>query len=93
MEKKIKKAIERFQGWLTEGYYKINRQDTDWSEDKEALELAIQCMKDKRPKGEWVMIRPYKYKCGICGCETSEEEGLYNFCPDCGADMKGGKEE
>lgn len=27
-----------------------------------------------------------KYKCSICGSVAREK---YNFCPDCGADMRG----
>ena len=99
----IKKAIERFQGWLDEGYHKINKQTTDWREDKEALELAIQCMKDKRLQGKWILQSRTpgffgrddvdNFKCSVCGKITSHtyagvvENEITPYCPQCGASM------
>lgn len=54
---------------------------------------------DVRPvvKGEWLKIKQesiyqlptfyYVYSCSICGHRPAER--LTNFCPNCGADMKG----
>ena len=41
-----------------------------------------------RPKGEWIKDAEWwcVYKCSVCG-ETFDE--LTNFCPYCGADMRG----
>ena len=47
-----------------------------------------------RPKGEWIMDNEHTknpllwYKCNLCGVYHSPT----NFCPSCGADMRG-KEE
>ena len=32
---------------------------------------------------------PYEWQCSECGCVFEEEEPTYNFCPNCGADMRG----
>ena len=96
-----KKAIKRFQGWLDEGYHKINKQTTDWRGDKEALEFAIQCMKAIRPQGVWVFDRTIRteynpmdedeYHCSICGRVVSTSSldpvAIYPYC-HCGACMK-----
>ena len=29
------------------------------------------------------------YGCNVCGYEVDVSEGDYNFCPNCGADMRG----
>ena len=81
----IRKAIKRFQGWLDEGYYKINRQDSDWSEDKAALELAIQCMNDTRPKGgKWKLVKRGPFIDIVCAdCGYVKFTGYaYNRKPD-----------
>lgn len=30
----------------------------------------------------------YEWKCSECGCIFEEDEPTYNFCPNCGADMR-----
>ncbi|MFZ5975215.1 MAG: hypothetical protein ACOYU3_07385 [Bacillota bacterium] len=47
------------------------------------------------PKGEWLKIRDdyghhYVGQCSRCGCEPLRPFGrsTYNFCPNCGADMR-----
>lgn len=44
---------------------------------------------DLRPQGEWTNTSPYddKGECSLC-CYLSKK--YYKFCPNCGADMKGG---
>lgn len=34
----------------------------------------------------------YEWKCSECGCVFEDEEPTYNYCPNCGADMRGEKE-
>ena len=49
----------------------------------------------QRPHGEWIDIctLPIIRKCSICGNKIGNEMGFYNnFCPNCGARMKGGAE-
>lgn len=47
---------------------------------------------DVRPvvHGEWEMAnQPGVYACSICGCYGTRHEAIeYNFCPNCGADMR-----
>jgi predicted nucleic acid-binding Zn ribbon protein len=58
--------------------------------------VAEQAYKDgyhKQSEGEWVMQRFPLTQCSVCktmrNCET---EIGWNFCPNCGANMKGGAE-
>ena len=46
---------------------------------------------EERPKGKWGNTSPYDSdaECSLC-CYLSRK--YYNFCPNCGADMRG-KEE
>ena len=34
----------------------------------------------------------YEWKCSSCGCVVEDEEPTWNFCPNCGAFMKGEQE-
>lgn len=59
---------------------------------KEALGMAIEALKSDRPKGEWInrslnILYPAfeRYTCSVCG----EHSYSYDFCPNCGADMRG----
>lgn len=55
------------------------------------LEMAIEALQQERPKGEWIPKKfPYAWyypTCSVCGFENEGE--LNNFCPNCGADMRG----
>lgn len=52
---------------------------------------------EERKKGKWKMKPdPYGFfeeipVCSECGC-TTEMRKTYNFCPNCGADMRGGND-
>ena len=52
-----------------------------------------------RPKGEWIYDYPLPeddcgaYMCSVCQIGDFDIRGNENFCPHCGADMRGGKEE
>ena len=54
----------------------------------------------ERPKGEWLNDRvAFHFTCDYCGCnirqlksEVFEGNYNYNFCPNCGAEMKGGED-
>ena len=49
----------------------------------------------KVERGEWNLIgngngRPIHWKCSVCGYETLDAaNGDTDFCPNCGADMRG----
>lgn len=57
-----------------------------------AVQTAIKCM-HKRPQGEWIFRKGVTcggyYKCNKCG---EVERAEKNYCPNCGALMKGGAE-
>ena len=65
------------------------------NETKEALFYAIEALKEQRPHGEWIDKGEYA-ECSICGsCSGTQFDGVEpiplktNFCPNCGADMRG----
>lgn len=48
----------------------------------------------ERPQGKWLEHNSYFHKCSKCqkivGFDYIEQEGeMFNFCPNCGADMRG----
>lgn len=59
---------------------------------EEAISLAIKAL-EERPKGKWIEtdrfdeIADYMLKCPKCNEDTLSSHG--NFCPNCGADMRG----
>ena len=64
-------------------------------ESNEAIYLAIKALKGKRPKGEWIKHSTYKdvLICSKCNHGSNQVYDTFNFCPNCGADMrKGGAE-
>ena len=55
---------------------------------------------EERPKGEWIKEKVAFYlECPFCGCDIRDantcfltDEDALNFCPNCGADMRGEEE-
>ena len=61
------------------------------SDAREAIQIAIEAL--KRKKGEWIFepkdaieLMFTKPKCSECGYESSDG---WNFCSNCGAQMRG----
>lgn len=65
-------------------------------------DTAIQQLKDlgyglgekpKENKGEWIRTRTWEHDgelyCSVCGSAPYDERDCGNFCPNCGADMRG----
>ena len=54
----------------------------------EAYQTGCEEGKNDRPKGHWIRRPQGHYVCSLC------EKGMYksDFCPSCGAKMKGGNE-
>ena len=55
-------------------------------------ELPRVTIDDLRPKGRWVErfgVSEYKYECSVCNMGS---DLMTDFCPNCGADMRGGGE-
>lgn len=49
----------------------------------------LQPSTSQRPRGEWIKVddeEPIAYDCSECGSMMSKK---YNYCPNCGADMRG----
>jgi predicted RNA-binding Zn-ribbon protein involved in translation (DUF1610 family) len=65
----------------------------------EITKALVDCLKQK--EGEWIEksedkdeYYEYCYKCSVCGkWSIMEEEEFSNFCPNCGAHMKGATDE
>lgn len=57
----------------------------------------------KRKMGKWIGTEfdgyadgnpvYYEWKCSACGCVVEDEEPTWNYCPNCGADMRGEDDE
>ena len=63
--------------------------------------MAIKALKSDRPTGEWVFDTQIPigkgaysagYRCSICGKDYFHVDGM-NFCPNCGADMRGEEDD
>lgn len=61
---------------------------------KEVLDKLLDMIKDteEKPKGEWQeakLLRADSTYCPICGfTKHIAERRKYNYCPNCGADMR-----
>lgn len=64
----------------------------------EAFDMAISALSEN--KGEWIEKEVFDgdvaYECSECGelfclIDGTPADNLYNFCPNCGARMKGGE--
>ena len=94
----------RFVGTGVEGQWKsstpINKCNAELCE---ACEMAIEALEQQtRAKGKWIEHEDfngdYYYTCSVCKEDfstidgTTPKENLFNFCPNCGADMRGDEE-
>ena len=64
------------------------------TEMTKALDFAINALKE-RPQGEWLWLGDnpspsHKWSCNKCGRGVKEQE---NFCPNCGAEMRGAEND
>ena len=85
---KILKAIRAY-----ECYPKSASEET-----KEALDMAIEALSSDAEQGEWIEEGEYA-ECSMCGAHSGTQfDGVEpiplktNYCPNCGARMKGGAE-
>lgn len=70
-------ALEQYENAFEHGYTEAE------SKYREILE---------RKHGEWIES-DFGWKCSICGNTSVMWQRTYNFCPNCGADMRGDKDE
>lgn len=74
-------------------------EDYAYCDDCEAVEMCMWYPYDgcifkiqSRPKGEWKCMADCGVtECDQCGWNVEEYVGDYNYCPNCGADMRGEK--
>ena len=80
-----------------------NRYDITWKDDyeggiKDACTDIIEkiskmpTIEPERKKGEWIEDGYYDLPCVCSYCGTAGER-KWNFCPNCGADMRGDDDE
>ena len=56
-------------------------------EDLPCVELS------ERKKGKWMPFDNPWYECSECGAVRENKSFMENFCPNCGADMRGGEDD
>lgn len=72
----------------SEGYVWIIRSDA-WAE----IDALPSVQLEEYKKGKWIEIKyTFHHKCSNCGWINNADSG-YNFCPNCGADMRGKQNE
>lgn len=82
---------------LEDLWNEVYNEDSDGHIYAEALDMAIEALSAEQPKGEWQKVdeQPYfrKHFGNVC-CSVCHYKGMrkYNYCPNCGARMKGGAE-
>lgn len=65
--------------------------------------MDLPSVQPQRMKGKWIGTEfdgyadgnpvYYEWKCSVCGCVVEDEEPTWNYCPNCGTDMRGGQDE
>ena len=81
-----------FRGNLTEGNYKLIKTTDGWILNGE--DIAYAGFDEERPQGEWKPKNHHTDYCSLCGFEETQWRTVeYNFCPNCGAHIKGADDE
>ena len=71
---------------------------TSWADAfREVADMVEEMPTVERKKGKWISLDDFRgkyntngYKCSECGEQSDYEE---NYCPNCGADMRGNDHE
>lgn len=80
---------------------KANYPDTCYSSLREAVDVAINALSAQPRKGKWYYSTDtfeYTYAlCSVCKWDSGElleyAENQFKYCPHCGADMRGDRNE
>lgn len=73
-----------------------NSWDTSDAEDFEKsvfVALATAPTIEQRKTGKWIDAKYPFSKCNVCGIYFDTANNVGNFCPNCGADMRGEQDE
>ena len=64
----------------------IKQDGKDWLDERDisVLQMAIEAL--DRKSGEWIYKQMKGQFCSVCDMQSVWK---YNFCPNCGADMRG----
>jgi hypothetical protein len=92
-------AYKAIDNCIRDGWYRISPSDAKMN----IRHLVSDANEADRLRGEWIVdISDYKSICSVCGKDEAEficgtedwyAYGLSNYCPNCGARMKGADDE
>lgn len=51
--------------------------------------IRLSSTQPERKKGKWNPFDVPWYQCSVCGAVREQKAFMENFCPNCGADMRG----
>lgn len=97
---KLKDMRDEAQGWNDTLFTVSGKLANSFEVDVQTFNMAIEALSQpERPKGRWELIHDdwNVYQCTECKewwtleCATPQENNM-NFCPFCGADMRGEEE-
>ena len=96
-QKKYDRLFKTFKDapYLSEGAQFLSDAGRELQFYKDVVEILDKGYR-KQSEGEWLVkwrstfpqYEPSEYECSICGCKRTV---LHNYCPNCGAKMKGDK--
>lgn len=55
----------------------------------DGVEEGIKKAESKRKTEKWITVKYPLYECSLCGAVYQDVGYGFNFCPNCGADMRG----
>lgn len=95
-EEAIENVKSAFSVWESE----FRVPNDDWSEEHEALDIAIEALKADRPRGEWLCETKNfggtvvkAWHCSVCGAVHGKPSTTDHYCYFCGAKMDGERSE